>query len=168
MNGFRVRRDLPSGRYRLSQLVQGLDRVPSLVRLFGGQGALSDLLSIAEVELDSFQGYMWIDPEERCMMVSEEYLQEADDVSLYLDLIHEVVHLRQLSQGLELFDEEYTYDERPTELEAYRIALEEARRLGVSDDFLRDYLRVPWITEEQYQNLLGTLGVNPTPGPPTP
>ncbi len=116
-------------------------------------------LSSVEVEVDSFQGYMWVDPDEGCVKISEEYLRNAEEISLYLDLIHEVVHMRQLSQGKELFDKTYTYDQRPTELEAYRVTLNEARRLGCSDEFLREYLRVPWITEEQYRAMMASLGM---------
>lgn len=140
--------------------------MPSLVHHFGGEGELKGLLSISVVELDSFEGYMWVNPDEECLMISREYLQEADEVSLYLDMIHEVVHLRQMTLGMELFDKRYTYDQRPTELEAYRVSLEEARRLGLSEDFLRDYLSVPWINQEQYEKMLRALGVNPTPPGP--
>lgn len=163
MNGFRIRRDLPAGRFPLHELAEGLHLVPSLVDYFGGERELRDLLSSSAVELESFEGYMWVNPDEDCLMISREYLQEADEVSLYLDMIHEVVHLRQLARGLELFDKRDTYDKRPTELEAYRVSLEEARRLRLSEEFLRDYLSVPWINQEQYERMLVALGVEPRP-----
>ncbi len=169
MNGFRIHRTLPSGRHPLHRLAEGLHRVPSLLAYFEGEGELRGLLNSSVVHLQSFDGYMWVDTDEGCLMVSMEYLQEADEVSLYLDMIHEVVHLRQLSEGMELFDKRYTYDRRPTELEAYRVSLEEARRLGLSEEFLRDYLSVPWINQEQYEDMLVRLGVDPTPpGPARP
>jgi hypothetical protein len=154
--------------YRLEELAVGFDDSTSLVRFFGDREKLRRFLSEVKVKVGSFKGYMWVDDEEGCLVVSQEYLERAEDILLYLDLVHEIVHLWQLSQGRELFDETYSYDQRPTELEAYRITVEEARRLGLSDDFIREYLKVDWITEEQHQRLLKALGLALRPGEATP
>jgi hypothetical protein len=154
--------------HRLEELADGFEGAHALVRLFGGKDRLRRFLSKVEVKVDSFRGYMWVDDEERCLVVSREYLQRAEGVLLYLDLVHEIVHLWQLSQGRELFDERYPYDQRPTELEAYRITVDEARRLGLSDEFVREYLKVDWITEEQHRRLLQALGLASRPGEATP
>jgi len=37
--------------------------------------------------------------------------------------------------------------------------VEEARQLGVSDEFLRDYLRVEWISDDEHRALLERLEV---------
>lgn len=161
MKGFRVRRDIGLGMHKLTDLAEGFEESEVLVRLFGGVEELRSFLSGARVKVDSFQGYMWVDDEEGCLVVSRDYLQRAEEVLLYLDLVHEIVHLWQLSQGRELFDERYPYDQRPTELEAYRITVEEAHRLGLSDEFIREYLKVDWITEEQHRRLLRALGLEP-------
>jgi len=46
----------------------------------------------------------------------------------YHDIIHELVHVRQFQERCKLFDEDFDYVERPTEVEASGIA-EEARGL---------------------------------------
>jgi hypothetical protein len=62
-------------------------------------------------------------------------------------------------EGRELFDESYEYVDRPTELEAYKHALKEARRLGMSDGELFEYLKVTWLDEEEVKRLARNLGV---------
>jgi len=47
-----------------------------------------------------------------------------------------------------------------TEIEAYEITVREARRIGLTDDVILDYLRVSWITPEEHKRLATKLGVN--------
>lgn len=161
MQGFTIRRDMPVGLCPFPIFARGIETSPALTRFFGSHQALRDFISKVEVEVTTSSGYMWIDDEAGRIVVSQSYLRQAEDVVLYLDLVHEMVHLGQLAQGRDLFDSSYTYDRRPTELEAYAVTLEEARRLGFSDEFLREYLRVEWMTPEQHQNMQKSLGVNP-------
>jgi len=84
-------------------------------------------------------------------------------VSKYLDIVHELVHVRQYREGKPLFDESFEYHERPTELEAYSHAVKEARRLGLSDDEIFEYLKVDWMSEEEVRKLSRTLDVKPPP-----
>lgn len=90
-------------------------------------------------------------------------MRNADAHYLYLDVIHELVHVKQYLDGKELFDESYSYVDRPTEIEAYRCAVEVARKIGMTDDVIADYLYVEWITRNDHARLLKTLEVRPTP-----
>jgi len=101
-----------------------------------------------------------VDDENGYILVSKPYLKTADERYIYLDVIHELVHVRQFLEGKNLFDERYSYVDRPTEVEAYRLTVEEARRIGMNDKQIAEYLYVEWITQEEYQRLLHTLGVN--------
>jgi hypothetical protein len=92
-------------------------------------------------------------------MVSSRYLNDGDRVDLYLDLIHELVHVKQFMEGKELFDSQYKYTERPTEVEAYRHAVEEARNLGLPDERICQYLKTEWMSDEDLQRLAETLNV---------
>ena len=67
-------------------------------------------------------------------MISKGYLNNGDKTDIYLDLIHELCHVKQFMEGKELFDPRYDYVDRPTEIEAYRYAVKEARRIGLSDE----------------------------------
>jgi len=43
---------------------------------------------------------------------------------------------------LDLFDRKYSYVDRPTEVEAYKYTVEEARNLGMKKEEILDYLKV--------------------------
>jgi hypothetical protein len=94
------------------------------------------------------------------LMVSAKYLNEGDKLDVYLDLIHELVHIKQFMEGKELFDFHYSYTERPTELEAYRAAVNEARRLGVSDERICLYLKTEWMSDKDLKQMAKALNVS--------
>jgi hypothetical protein len=86
-------------------------------------------------------------------------MNNGDKVDIYLDLIHELVHVRQFMEGKELFDSGYSYAERPTEIQAYQHAVEEARRLGLSDERICKYLKTEWMSNESLKQLARVLKV---------
>jgi len=76
-----------------------------------------------------------------------------------LDVIHELVHVKQFMEGKDLFESGYSYVDRPTEVEAYRHAVEEARRLGLNDKRICQYLRTEWMSDEDLKQLADSLNV---------
>ncbi|GBC75121.1 hypothetical protein HRbin06_00435 [archaeon HR06] len=76
---------------------------------------------------------------------------------LYLDVIHELIHFKQYKEGKNLYDVRFSYVDRLTEIEAYGIVVEEAKRMGLSEEEIKDYLRVEWISEEEFNRLLKHL-----------
>lgn len=93
------------------------------------------------------------------LMISAYYLNEGDMTDIYLDIIHELVHVRQFIDGKELFDGRYDYIERPTEVEAFQHAVEEARNLGLSDERICDYLKTEWMSDDDLKRLAEILHV---------
>ena len=93
------------------------------------------------------------------LIISAQYLKNGDIVDIYLDIIHELVHVKQFMDGKELFNRNYSYVERPTEVEAYRYAVEEARNIGLSDDRIRDYLKTEWMSDEDLKKLTKVLKI---------
>lgn len=93
------------------------------------------------------------------LIVNAHYLNNCDVVDIYLDVIHELVHVKQFMEGKELFDSDYRYIERPTEVEAYRCAVEEARRLGLSEHRICEYLKTEWMSDEDFKRLARTMNV---------
>lgn len=93
------------------------------------------------------------------IIVNSRYLNKGDRIDIYLDVIHELVHVKQFMEGKELFDSRYDYVERPTEIEAYRYAVEEARNLGLDDERICDYLKTEWMSHDDLKRLAKKLGV---------
>ena len=49
--------------------------------------------------------------------------------------------------------------DRDTEIEAYLVTVREARRIGLNDEAIADYLRVAWLTPQEHQRLARRLNV---------
>jgi hypothetical protein len=116
------------------------------------------------VEFAGMRGYMGVSNEDGHLLVSALYLRDGNIVDIYLDVIHELVHVKQkVLEGKELFDDRFSYVERPTELEAYRFAVEEAKRLGLSDEEIFRYLKTEWMSDREMKRLAKAMKINYIP-----
>lgn len=154
--------NVPIAVHPFTEFFKGFEKLPIIIEIFGNE--TERILGGLKVEFFSSKfGYMGVSDEDGHLIVSAYYLRDGDPVSKYLDVVHELVHVRQFSEGKPLFDEAYEYHERPTELEAYRHAVKEARRLGMSDSEIFDYLKVDWMSEDEVRKLARNLSVKPPP-----
>ncbi len=152
--------EVPIAILRFVDYFKGFEKLPVVIEIFGAE--TEQVLSELKVEFFSSKfGYMGVSDEDGHLIVSAYYLRTGDPTSKYLDVIHELVHVKQYREGKELFDDEFEYHDRPTELDAYRHALKEARRLGMSDPQIFEYLKVDWLDEEEVRKLARNLGVAP-------
>lgn len=140
---------------------RGMEKVEAVKQIFGEK--TDEVLNNLKVEFTWAGGYMWVNNADGHLMVSAKYLEEGDKIDVYLDLIHELVHVKQFLDGKELFDIHYSYTERPTEIEAYRAAVNEAKRLGLSNERIRRYLKTEWMSDADLERLAKTLDVRHTP-----
>jgi hypothetical protein len=133
------------------------EKIDAVKNIFGAR--TEEVLRGLKVDF-TWLGYMAVNASNGHLIVNSRYLSNGDRVDLYLDVIHELVHVRQYMDGKELFDSHYDYAERPTEVEAYRHAVDEARRLGLKDERICQYLKTEWMSEADLKRLARTLGVN--------
>ena len=158
-------RRLPSNRIPLlgtstrvfADYFKDFEKVEAVRGIFGER--TEEVLHNLKVDLTWFGGYMYVDSSNGHLVVSAPYLNRGEKVDIYLDLIHELCHVRQLMEGKELFDPRYGYVERPTEIEAYRYAVQEARRLGLSDERICEYLRTEWMSDSDFKRLAKAVNV---------
>ena len=151
---------MPEGRYRLRDIFSGLQDVEILNRYVGDPSLLGKILEVTEVTVTNQADYMHVNDMDGSLFLGLEYLRSGELRHIYLDIIHELIHIRQYLEGKELFDEKFNYVDRPTEIEAYQCTVEEARKMGMSEDAIADYLYVEWITTKEHQRLLKALGVH--------
>jgi hypothetical protein len=156
--------EIPSGvpiaKHPFMEYFKGFEKLPAVREIFGAE--TERVLQELQVEFFSSKfGYMGVSDEDGHLIVSAYYLRNGDPLSKYLDIVHELVHVRQYREGKPLFDESYEYHDRPTELEAYKHAVKEARRLGMSDQEIFEYLKVDWMSEDEVRSLSRNLGVKP-------
>ncbi|MBN1357433.1 hypothetical protein JW988_01565 [Candidatus Bathyarchaeota archaeon] len=133
------------------------DKVAAVRRIFGDK--TTEVLSNLKVDFTLFSGYMYVDSSNGHLVVSSRYLKTGDKIDVYLDLIHELFHVKQFMEGRDLFDPRYSYVERPTEIEAYRYAVQEARRLGLTDKRICEYLKTEWINDRDFKFLANAVNV---------
>jgi len=148
----------------LVEVLPGISKSPALARIAADRTARTRLLGRARVQIRDGRGYAFVDVDLPCIVLSGWYYREGADQDLYLDLLHELTHLRQLEEGLDLWDERFDYVERPTEIEGYAVAIEEGRRLGMGDDEVVRHLSNPWMTASDVRRLLGYVDTFLTTG----
>ena len=134
------------------------EKVAAVQGIFGERTA--EVLRSLKVDLTWFGGYMFVDSSNGHLVVSARYLKIGDKVDIYLDLIHELCHVRQLMDGKELFDTRYSYVERPTEIEAYRYTVQEAKRIGLKDERICEYLKTEWLSDKDFKFLVKAVNIN--------
>ncbi len=173
---FGITRDLPPGSYPLSRVFPGFQEAPPCLRSPAAAGRAKTLAQTTLIQVVPDEAWMYVAPLEtppwadlagwhpfttpsNCIVVGRKHLAESPSITLYLDICHEFMHILQRDAGRELWDVSVGYVDSPTELEAYRFSVAEARRLGVPDSFLRQYLEVEWVTAEDHLRLLKHLGV---------
>ena len=135
----------------------GFEKVKAVRAIFGHR--TEEVLGNLNVEVTDGRGYMRINDEKGSIVINSKYLKEGKETDIYLDVIHELVHIRQHHEGKELWDKGYKYTDRPTEIEAYKAAVREARRLGLTEEELVEYLKVEWIPEDEFKSFLKNVGV---------
>jgi hypothetical protein len=140
-----------------SEYFKDFEKVDAVRGIFGEK--TDEILSHLKVELSWIMGYMYVDGSDGHLVISKGYLNSGSKTDIYLDLIHELCHVKQFMEGKELFDPRYDYVDRPTEIEAYRYAVQEARRLGLSEARIRCYLWTEWMGEGDFKRLAKSVNV---------
>jgi len=136
---------------------KGFEKVEAVKGIFGEK--TEEVLRNLKVEFIWF-GYMGVDDTDGHLMVNERYLNTGDKTDIYLDVVHELCHVKQHLDGKELFDSQYDYVDRPTEIEAYRYTVKEAKRLGLNGERILKYLKTEWMSGEDLKRLVKNLNIN--------
>jgi hypothetical protein len=175
---FRPVKDTPPGRFPLLGVFKGLEATVPFRKYPGDDDANLRIAKHTWATVTERPGWMYVapvktPPEVRAagfrmvessddeIVVARAHLVNSPTMDVYLDVIHEFLHILQRKQGRQLWlGTKVPYVDRPTEVEAYAFSVAEARRLGVSDRYLREYLRVTWVKRADYLRLLRHLGVS--------
>ncbi len=157
---FRINRGLEPGRYRLEDVYPGIRGYGVLSDIFAGTAGIDEVMDRTGVSVADIPHEMFVSNDDGSVTIGLNHLRRAPDEILYLDIIHELCHVKQHLQGRELYDRSRAYVDRETEIEAYDVTVKEARRIGLTEKAILDYLRVSWITSEEHRRLARRLGVN--------
>jgi hypothetical protein len=149
---YQITRNLGLGRYRTTGVMGGLENSVALNTIYGNK--LKEILNTTCVDVVSKPWQIWVDRETKRITITKEYLSETESGTLYLDFVHEMIHIWQITKGKDVFDRSVSYVDAPTEIEAYRYTIEDAKRIGFSRKDIVDYLKVRWITDEEHSRLV--------------
>jgi hypothetical protein len=149
--------------HRFVEFFKGFENVESVIDIFGDE--TEKVLDQLKVEFVTRLGYMGVNNLNGNIIISANYLKQGDLRDIYLDIIHELVHVKQFREGRKLFDRKYGYTERETEIEAYRHAVKEARNIGMTDKEIFTYLKTEWINEKDHRKLAKLLNVEDSEEP---
>ncbi len=158
----RIPRNVPIHYEHFTDRFHGFDEVAAVREIFGNRTRA--VLRALRVEYFSVPwGYMGVSDQDGHLIISTHYLKKGKPRDIYLDVVHELVHVRQFGEGKVLFPDGIGYADTPTEIEAYKHCLTEGRRLGMTDRDLFEYLRVEWMTEKELRKLARNVGVKAPP-----
>jgi hypothetical protein len=159
VRSFRVKRSAPVGEYKLSEIFGGLESSSALLKVFGSKSQMTKILKHLKLRIERNDSGLWLDRDTGTICIGSKHLTTAKSDFLYLDVIHVLVHVRQFLEGKELYDQAFEYVDRPTELEAYRTTVAEARRVGMDEDEILKYLRMDAVDDSELGKLMEKIGV---------
>lgn len=154
-----VRRGLLPGLHAYTDILPNAAQSPAMRRVCPDPAEREVLLRDARIQVSLVPGFAFINTRVPCISLAWTYYATGSNVDLYMDLLHELTHLRQLSHGADLWDSAHSYVDRPTEIEGYAVAVEEGRRLGLTAEQLRRHLHNPWMTAQDVDRLLRHIDV---------
>jgi hypothetical protein len=158
-NRFRIDRRLEPGQYRLTEVFADIRSYGILSAIFADAEEIDRVIAGTKVFVVDQPYEMYVNNDDASITIGMTHLRGASDEFLYLDIIHELCHVKQHLQGRNLYDRSKAYVDRETEIEAYRVTVQEARRIGLNDDAIANYLHVSWITPEEHKRLSRSLDV---------
>ena len=154
-----MNRRIAAGKHPLPKVFPGLATDPGFVTLFGDDGARKEVVDKCYIEAVPEDMYMYIDDSDGHIVAGLEYLKTGEPWVLYLDVLHELVHIRQWREGKHLWDRRYAYVDRPTEVEAYQFAVDRAKAMEIPEREIADYIRVEWVSKKEHERLCRRLGI---------
>jgi len=157
----KILRNAKVAMFPFTDYFKGFEKVEAVRRIFGDE--TEKVLNNLKIEFSGRRGYMGVSNTDGHLMISAEYLNNGNIIDIYLDVIHELTHVKQFMEGKDLFDRRFNYVNNPTEIEAHRNAVKEARRLGLSDETICNYLQTEWISDKDLMVLAKALGVKCKP-----
>jgi len=156
--GVEIKRNAEVRLYPFTDFFKGFEKVEAVRSTFGDK--TEEVLNNLKVEFFSFRfGYMGVSDVDGHLLISTHHLRNSNFKILYLDVVHELVHVKQFMEGKQLFNSEFEYVDSPVEIEAYRHAVNGARRIGMSGDEIIEYLKVEWVDEEAHKRLVKAVGL---------
>ncbi len=153
-----ITRDAEPTLFPFTDYFKGFEKLDAVRKIFGGEA--EKVLAELKVEFFSSRwGYMSTSDVDGHLIISSHHLKKGKFEVVYLDVIHELFHVKQFMDGRVLFDSRYHYVDSPIEIEAYKATVDEALRIGLPREEIKEYLKVDWIDEGELETLAKNVGL---------
>ena len=145
---------------------QGFEKVGAVRMVFGDQ--TEEVLSRLKVGfISNKQMYMGIRDADGNLAVGTYHLRHSPTRVIYLDVVHELFHIKQWMEDKEWFTKEHErfmgdfslYYSSPIEVPAYKHAVREAERLGMTPAEIEEYLKMIPVSSKIWNVFLKEMGV---------
>jgi len=147
---------------------KGFEKVGAVRKVFGDETeAVLARLKIGFIS--NRRMYMGIRDDDGNVAVGTYHLTHSTTRVLYLDIVHELFHIKQWMRDKEWFTREHEkfmgnfsrYYSSPLELPAYEHTVREAERLGMTPEEITEYLKMMPVTPKIWNAFLKEMGIEP-------
>jgi len=160
----------PPDLYPFRDYFKGFEKVQAVRNVFGEEtDAILGKLKVSFVSLKFM--YMGIRDEDGNISVGTYHLQHSNLRTLYLDVIHELFHIKQWQEDRIHFTEEHQkflgnfslYYSSPIEVPAYKYTVREAQRIGMPKVEIAEYLKLGPVTPMVFRKFLRAMELGRAP-----
>lgn len=150
---------------------KGFEKVGAVRKVFGDETeAVLARLKIGFIS--NKRMYMGIRDDDGNVAVGTYHLRHSTNRVLYLDIVHELFHIKQWMRDKEWFTREHEkfmgnfslYYSSPLELPAYAHTVREAERLGMTRKEITEYLKMMPVTQKIWNRFLREMEIDPAAG----
>lgn len=154
---------------------QGFEKIQAVRKVFGEEtGKVLGGLKVGFISLRYM--YMGVNDEDGNLGVGTYHLEHSTLRTLYLDIVHELFHVKQFMNDKEHFHKEHMkylkngfdpslYYQNSLEIPAYQHTAREAERIGLSYDEIVEYLKIGEVDPEVFLKFLGKMKLKPRKNP---
>jgi len=155
----------------LTAYFKGFEKVAAVRKVFGDETeAVLARLKIGFIS--NRRMYMGIRDHDGNIAVGTYHLRHSTTRVLYLDIVHELFHIKQWMDDKEWFTNEHEkfmgnfslYYSSPLEVPAYAHTVREAERLGMSREEITKYLEMMPVPPKIWNRFLREMAINPAAG----
>ncbi len=161
----RINRETPPLQHLpFTDFFRGFEKVNAVRSVFGEEtDAILSELKVSFISLRFM--YMGIRDEDGSIIVGTHHLRHSDTRTLYLDIVHELFHIKQWREDSERFGEEHRkfmgdwslYFSSPIEVPAYRHTVREAERIGMPREEIVEHLKMGPTPPEAFARFLKAM-----------
>jgi hypothetical protein len=145
---------------------EGFEKVAAVRKVFGDE-TQAVLARLKVGFISNRRMYMGIRDEDGNIAVGTYHLRHSTDRVLYLDIVHELFHIKQWMRDKEWFTKEHEkfmgdvkkYYVSPLEVPAYEHTVREAERLGMTTEEITEYLKMLPVPPKTWQGFLKKMGL---------